>query len=121
MPGRLPDLSTGHPLVQVEGGEDVLKVGLEGLASLKMSPWMAFALDTTTLTTLWGNHRADQLFGVLEGVRWASFVSELTGHLKHHMDITLRQSRCGSLPSHIPDQLLLLMDSGAGGQRLIHS
>ena len=85
-------LQPEQPL-QVEGGEEVFKVGDHGLATLELSPWMAFALDTTTLTTVWGNHRAVQLFGILEGVGWASFVSELTGHLKHHMDITLRQTR----------------------------
>lgn len=85
-------LQVEQPL-QVEGDKDVSKIGDHGLASLELSPWMAFALDTTTLTTVWGNHRAVQLFGVLQGVGWASFVAELTGRLKQHMDITLEQTR----------------------------
>ena len=64
---------------------------------LRESPWLAFAFEERSSTSVWCNKVAVKQFGQIQGFCWAEFISGLSGRLGAHMEITMQCFRSEGL------------------------
>lgn len=64
---------------------------------LHESPWLAFAFEERSSTSVWCNKVAVKQFGQVQGFCWAEFIPGLSGRLGAHMEITMQCFRSEGL------------------------
>ena len=87
------------PLLQVDtqlGQTQLLQLD-QVTQVLRESPWLAFAFEERSSTSLWCNKVAVKQFGQIQGFCWAEFISGLSGRLGAHMEITMQCFRSEGL------------------------